>query len=298
MAGPDKTVLGIHTNAGPGPNGEPAGLTDGHAWISVTRNGHTEVYGLWPNSHPRFANENPHPESNIRQGIEVGRGFAPTASRYIELTPEQEKTLDAALKEKVTWGYTNTCASWASDVTAKVTGQRISGSELLGATDTPRQLYESIKELEKKQPTAPDKGAPPVQPGERGSSSLSAADPAAAGPFKDAQDNAVYAAIRAKAPADVSNEAVAYAVLKANQEAGITKPGEVGAVAVRDDKLFVAGQTPGFVAAVDMKQPIPAQPEVDTQLAAHRQAQQPALAQQEAQQQQQQQSSQAAMSRA
>ncbi|BAV95912.1 hypothetical protein [Lysobacter enzymogenes] len=293
MGDPSKTVLGIHTNAGPGPNGEPAGLTDGHAWISVTRDGKTEVYGLWPNGHPRFANENPHPESNIRKGIEVGRGFEPTASRYIELTPEQEKKLDAALKEKVTWGYTNTCASWASDVTEKVTGQRISASELLGATGTPRQLYESINELEKKQPTAPDKGAPPVKPGEHGSSSLSAAEPA--GPLKNAQDNAVYQAIRDKAPADVPDAAVAYAVLKANQDAKITQPGEVGAVAVRDEKLFVAGQTPGFVAAVDLKQPIPAVAEVDTQLAAHRQAQTP---QQAVAQEQQQQTSQASFSRA
>ncbi|MGO1071036.1 hypothetical protein [Lysobacter sp. CA199] len=293
MADPAKTVLGIHTNAGPGPNGEPAGLTDGHAWISVTRNGHTEVYGLWPNDHPRFAAENPHPESNIRQGIEVGRGFEPTASRYIELTPEQEKKLDAALKEKVTWGYTNTCASWASDVTEKTTGQRISASELLGITDTPRQLYESINELEKKQPTAPDKGAPPLKPGEQGSSSLSAADPG--GPLKNPQDNALYQAIRAKAPAEVPNEAVVYAVLKAHQDAAITKPSEIGEVAVRDGKLFVAGQTPGFVAAVDMKQLIPAAAEVDTQLAAHRQGQtpQPALAQEP----QQQQTSQPAFSR-
>ncbi|MBN7138807.1 hypothetical protein A7A76_06735 [Lysobacter enzymogenes] len=294
MGDPAKTVLGIHTNAGPGPNGEPAGLTDGHAWISVTRDGKTEVYGLWPNGHPRFANENPHPESNIRKGIEVGRGFEPTASRYIELSPEQEKKLDAALKEKVTWGYTNTCASWASDVTEKVTGQRISASELLGATGTPRQLYESINELEKKQPTAPDKGAPPLKPGEHGSSSLSAAEPA--GPLKNAQDNAVYQAIRDKAPAEVPDAAVAYAVLKANQDAKITQPGEVAMVAVRDDKLFVAGQTPGHVAAVDLKQPIPAVADVDAQLAvAHGKAQAP---QQAVAQEQQQQTSQPSFSRA
>jgi hypothetical protein len=288
MAGPDKPILGIHTNAG-----EDAGLTDGHAWVSITRNGHTEYYGLWPNEHPRFANENPHPESNIRKDIE--KGFPAAASRYFELTPEQEKKFDAALKEKVEWGYTNTCASWASDVTEKTTGQRVSASELLGMTGTPRQLYESIQELEKKQPTTPDKGAPPIKPGE-GSSSLSAND-TPAGPLGNAQDNAIFQAIRAKAPGDVPDAAVAYAVLKAQQDAGVAKPGDIGEVAARDGKLFVAGQTPGFLAAVDMKQPIPAPAEVDTQLAAHRQAQAPQLAQQ-AQDQQQQQTSQPSFSRA
>ncbi|ALN89332.1 hypothetical protein [Lysobacter gummosus] len=120
---------------------------------------------------------------------------------------------------------------------------------------------------------------------------------AAAGPLGNAQDNAIFQAIRAKAPGDVPDAAVAYAVLKAQQDAGVAKPGDIGEVAVRDGKLFVAGQTPGFLAAVDMKQPIPAPAEVDTQLAAHRQAQAPQLAQQ-AQDQQQQQTSQPSFSRA
>jgi hypothetical protein len=154
---PDKVVMGIHTNTLPG-----ASLTDGHAWLSLTRNGHTETYGLWPNSHPLFANENPHPESNIRTGIESN--ITPTASRYYELNPEQVKQFDAATKEKVTWGLTNTCASWASSTAERVTGEHIDASELLGATGTPRQIHKSIDELEKKQPTTTDKPLPHVDP--------------------------------------------------------------------------------------------------------------------------------------
>jgi len=128
-------------------------LIDGHAWISVTRNGRTEVYGLWPDDHPsgRFDNG---AGSDIRRGVE--RGAPAAANRYYELTPEQVARLDARLQENVTWGYGNTCASWASDTVGRVTGQTVSGSELLGLTDTPRELIRSIRELERARRTSPD----------------------------------------------------------------------------------------------------------------------------------------------
>jgi hypothetical protein len=182
----DRVVLGIHTNTPPG-----ASLTDGHAWLTITRNGHTEAYGLWPNSHPRFASEDPHPESNIRRGIE--NGFAATASRYYELNPQQVREFEAAIRENVTWGYTNTCASWASQTAQRVTGERIDASELLGVTDTPRQIYESIQELERRQPTNPGTPLPPIDPAQnRSSSSLADATPPAR--TGDAQADALLAA--------------------------------------------------------------------------------------------------------
>lgn len=146
----ERVVLGIHTNTLPG-----AGLTDGHAWLTITRNGRTEAYGLWPNTHPRFANEDPHPPSDVRRGIE--NGFPATASRYYALTPEQARAFETAVAERVTWGYTNTCASWASDTAHRVTGERVNASELLGVTDTPRQIHESIGALEAHRATAPDR---------------------------------------------------------------------------------------------------------------------------------------------
>ncbi|WP_266160092.1 hypothetical protein [Dyella silvatica] len=183
---PDKVVMGIHTNTLPG-----ASLTDGHAWLTLTRNGHTEAYGLWPNSHPRFANESPHPESNIRTGIE--NNFSATASRYYELSPEQVKQFDAAVKEKVTWGLTNTCASWASSTAERVTGEHIDASELLGVTGTPRQIHKSIDELEKKQPTTTDKPLQHVDEQHHSSSfSQTSAKPAVV--TGDAQADALLAA--------------------------------------------------------------------------------------------------------
>lgn len=176
-ASQDRVVLGIHTNTLPG-----AELTDGHAWLTITRNGHTEAYGLWPNSHPRFSDENPQPASNIRQGIE--NSFQASASRYYELTPDQVREFESAIAERVTWGYTNTCASWASDTAYRVTGERVNASELLGLTDTPRQIYDSIEALEKEHATAPDQPRPPPETdGDRSTSSgsLSANETGATG---------------------------------------------------------------------------------------------------------------------
>ncbi len=156
----DRVILGIHSNVDPNTQGSLNQLIDGHAWISVTRNGRTEVYGLWPDDHPsgRFDNG---AGSDIRTGVE--RGFPAAANRYYELTPEQTTQLEARLRENVTWGYGNTCASWASDTVGRVTGQTVSGSELLGLTDTPRELIQSIRELERQRRTSPDN---PVAPSE------------------------------------------------------------------------------------------------------------------------------------
>lgn len=153
-ASQERVILGIHTNTLPG-----ASLTDGHAWLTITRDGKAEAYGLWPNSHPRFAGEDPPPPSDIRRGIE--NGFQATASRYYALTPDQALAFEAAVAERVTWGYTNTCASWASDTAFRVTGERVNASELLGLTGTPRQIRESIEQLERHRATAPDR---PQQP--------------------------------------------------------------------------------------------------------------------------------------
>jgi hypothetical protein len=71
------------------------------------------------------------------------------------------RAFDNAVAERVTWGYTNTCASWASDTAHRVTGERVNASELLGMTGTPRQIRESIEQLERHRATAPDR---PQQP--------------------------------------------------------------------------------------------------------------------------------------
>lgn len=160
----ERAVLGIHTNTEPG-----APLIDGHAWLTITRNGKTEAYGLWPADHPRFSQETSPPATDIRRGIE--NGFEATASRYYELTPDQLRSFEAATREKATWAYTNTCASWASDTAYRVTGERVNASELVGLTDTPRQMRESIEALEKERSTSHDAPRQPTEAQDRGSSS-------------------------------------------------------------------------------------------------------------------------------
>lgn len=163
----ERVVLGIHTNTKPG-----APLIDGHAWLTITRDGKTEAYGLWPANHPRFGNETTPPATDIRRGIE--NNFDATASRYYALSSEQLREFEAASREKVTWGYSNTCASWASDTVYRVTGERVIASEIGGLTDTPREIRESIDALERQQDTSRDAPREPVDaPKERGSSSSS-----------------------------------------------------------------------------------------------------------------------------
>lgn len=157
----DEVVLGIHSYVDE--NTQRHGnftqrLTDGHAWLTVTRNGKTEYYGLWPDNHPVRDLDNG-PGSDIRVGLE--NGVTPTASRYYQLDAEQVKRLDAALKENITWRYTNTCASWASETTQQTTGQDVDADDFLGV-ETPRELVESIRALEAEQATSLQHPLPPM----------------------------------------------------------------------------------------------------------------------------------------
>jgi len=155
----DPVVFGIHSTVNPGTEGSFNQLVDGHAWLSVTRNGQTQVYGLWPDNHPNVRDNGP--ASDIRTGLEGGA--TATASRYYQLTPEQAATLETRLRENIEWRYGNTCASWAGDTVKAVTGERVQGSELFGLTDTPRRLIESIETLEQQRATSPSN---PLRPDE------------------------------------------------------------------------------------------------------------------------------------
>jgi hypothetical protein len=164
----DKVVLGIHSHVDPNTQGSFNQFVDGHAWISVTRDGQTTFHGLWPDDHPRV--EDNGPRSDIREGMEARS--TPSASRFYELTPEQVKRLDQALGENVTWSYGNTCASWATSTVNNVTGQSLDASELM-FTDTPRELIESIRKAERLQPTSPSQPQPAAERPETSIPSLS-----------------------------------------------------------------------------------------------------------------------------
>lgn len=166
-----KAVLGIHSQVDSRTEGSFNQFIDGHAWLTISRNGQTQFYGLWPDNHPRTPDNGA--GSDIRVGMEAR--FRPDASRYFALNEEQIRHLESALSENVQWGYTNTCASWATDTLHKVTGQKLEASEFV-LTDTPRELIDAIHKAEQLQPTSPTRPHPPVETPPQPSSARSLSD--------------------------------------------------------------------------------------------------------------------------
>lgn len=172
------TILGIHSNVRPGmidpATGQPQdpGLTDGHGWLSLTRDGKTIFYGLWPDDHPRVVRRgwSNGSGSDVRIGLEAD--MPPVASRYYRLTPAQATLLDAQLKASATWDVTDNCSSWASRVLEAVTGERINADEpyTAGVVETPRVLGASIHALERQHRTAREAPATPAPRKAQGSS--------------------------------------------------------------------------------------------------------------------------------
>ena len=142
---PDKIILGVHSNVSADGSGLD-GYVDGHAWLTITINGKTQAYGLWPDEHPRVTDNGD--KSDIRIGMEIGAKA--DASRYYELTSEEYAKLQEKLQENVKWTYTNTCASWASETASEITGEIIDANDY-GGFETPREMGKSIRELEDKQ---------------------------------------------------------------------------------------------------------------------------------------------------
>jgi len=156
----DKTVtLGIHSSVA----GDNKEFLAGHAWISVTKHRKTEFYGLWPDDHDKVKDNGK--GSDIRVGLEK-RIFS-KASRYYKLSSIQALKLNLALKRVVTWQYTNTCASWASELLNEVTGVDIDADDWAGF-ETPRELGKHILKLEKSKGLTSKRS--PAQPALRGSS--------------------------------------------------------------------------------------------------------------------------------
>ena len=149
-------IFGIHSNVR-----TSAGFTDGHAWLSVSRDGVITNYGLWPDDHPRIIamGLSDTKKSDIRTGMEDGQ--ASVSVRYYKLTIKQAATLEKKLKENVRWQYTNTCASWASETLNSISGENVNANDTLGF-ETPRNVTKSIELLEKTRPTSKSnpKGVP------------------------------------------------------------------------------------------------------------------------------------------
>ena len=138
-------ILGIHSNVDSGAK------TGGHAWISVTENGATKTYGLWPDSHPNV------PDNGKGSDIRVGMEDFETAkaSRFYQLNALQLVQLQALIAQNKSWKYQFNCSSWATYVVQKVMKEDIAAEDwwLLGIK-SPRQLGSAIRQMELKDPTS------------------------------------------------------------------------------------------------------------------------------------------------
>jgi len=160
-------IFGIHSNAPPS-----AGLSAGHAWITVTQiTGEDQIvyntYGLWPDGHwaiqqAGLADED---TSDVRinfkhTGVNPANGQTQTAgdyqrgayNRYYFLSPEQWTALSNFLSQSRIWGYTYTCASFASWA-SKTVGEEVDANDLLGF-GTPREISRNIVNMESGDPTS------------------------------------------------------------------------------------------------------------------------------------------------
>lgn len=68
-------------------------------------------------------------KSDIRIGMEDGQPSQ--AARHYKLSIKQIAALEEKLKENVSWRYTNTCASWASETVIAVTSDNLDAKEPL-----------------------------------------------------------------------------------------------------------------------------------------------------------------------
>jgi hypothetical protein len=84
---------------------------------------------------------------------------------------------------------------------------------------------------------------------------------------------ALYDEIRNKLPAEIGNDRAAEATLRAI-EGGIKTPEQLKDVEVANDRIFVAGNIPGFRGVVDLNQPPLPSTDIQTQFAAFQQREQ------------------------
>ncbi len=139
-----KMILGIHSNVAGGDND----YTGGHAWLTITEKGKTTFYGLWPDAHPSVVDNGD--GSDIRIGLEASAKAV--ASRFYKLSEAQAIQFNALMKANVVWRYTNTCASWASEIVYEIVGEDVDADDYMGF-ETPRELGRNLLILEKKDPT-------------------------------------------------------------------------------------------------------------------------------------------------
>jgi len=91
---------------------------------------------------------------DINIGNEDRRAYHAKASRYYGLTSAQGVAATRVIMAMSTWRYGHTCASWARDVAARITGEELRSEGFGGLTDTPSSLGSAIAQREAKQLTS------------------------------------------------------------------------------------------------------------------------------------------------
>jgi len=152
------SIVGLHVQ-----NYEGRDPMLSHAWISVTENGKTETYGLYPPDCNRVtrADATPHggPDSNVFKGLDddrmekVATDNKNVTSTYHEMTPQDKEQLVQFLEKDQKWEkYENNCAHFASDAYASAGGKHyevtgtlrdIEGTEQ--KADCPQGLRDAIR---------------------------------------------------------------------------------------------------------------------------------------------------------
>ena len=130
-----------------GPIGQ---MSAGHSRITLhDPRGNTFYYGLWKDGINGLDNG---PASDLWMGREKGKDAY--ASRYYSLNDEQKKRLIEFIVQHHEWSITNNCSSWVSDAIYHSLGVDIDADEAGSfGIETPRELLDSIKQLEKGEPT-------------------------------------------------------------------------------------------------------------------------------------------------
>lgn len=149
-----KAYLGIHSSE-PANNCKNDCTNWGHAWVSLTEDGKTTYYGLWPDKHDEvkkrgLANGN---GSDIRTGIESGFG---ENVRFYLITQAQKTRFLEFLKRNLTYTwYSYNCASFASDIVFETVGERVSpnGPVEYAFKPMPCALSQAVSALNKAKPS-------------------------------------------------------------------------------------------------------------------------------------------------
>lgn len=123
----EKAILGIHSSEPPNDcKNDCKGW--GHAWISLTENGKTNYYGLWPDWHStvKQLGLSNGAGSDVRTNIENGSG---AVNRYYVISKDEVKRFNNLVSQNLEYSiFTYNCSSFAANVAFQTVGERLSNS--------------------------------------------------------------------------------------------------------------------------------------------------------------------------